>query len=251
ALGQVVGTGFFLVRMVTPAGWRDLRSDFFDVVSSYATPAGIAAGKIPAPAPSQEPTSAHPPLLGGGATVLRALRAPTPLGPAFTGPTWDAWQVFLKAVFGLPMTDVEVALYGQHTGRTSPPTSPAREAWVVAGRRAGKSRIAAATAVYLACFRDYEHILAAGEVGTLPIIAADRRQARTVMGYVVGLLDSCPILAGLVTNRTAESLEVGRVRIEVHTASWRALRGYTVVGAVLDEVAFWRSDDSANPDVEI
>src|SRR5262249_26340557 len=41
------------------------------------------------------------------------------------------------------------------------------------------------------------------------------------------------------------------VRVEVHTASWRALRGYTVVGACLDEVAFWRSDDSANPDTEI
>jgi len=31
-----------------------------------------------------------------------------------------------------------------------------REAWVIAGRRAGKSRIAALVAVYLATFRDYE-----------------------------------------------------------------------------------------------
>jgi hypothetical protein len=41
------------------------------------------------------------------------------------------------------------------------------------------------------------------------------------------------------------------VTIEVHTASFRSVRGYTVVAAVLDEVAFWRSEDSANPDREI
>ena len=38
---------------------------------------------------------------------------------------------------------------------------------------------------------------------------------------------------------------------EVHTASFRSVRGYTVVAAILDEIAFWRSEDSANPDREI
>ena len=39
--------------------------------------------------------------------------------------------------------------------------------------------------------------------------------------------------------------------IEVHTGSYRAVRGYTVVAALCDESAFWRSDESANPDKEI
>jgi len=120
------------------------------------------------------------------------------------------------------------------------------------GRRGGKSRVAALLATYLACFRHYRRILAAGEVGTLPIVAADRRQARTVMGYVKGLLHGCPMLAQLVVHETAESVELSTgCRIEIHTASWRSLRGYTVVGCVLDEIAFWRSEDSANPDHEI
>ena len=56
----------------------------------------------------------------------------------------------------------------------------------------------------------------------------------------------------MVANRTAESVELTNgVTIEVHTASFRSVRGYTVVSCVLDEVAFWRSDESANPDVEI
>src|SRR5262249_19693304 len=95
-------------------------------------------------------------------------------------------------------------------------------------------------------------ILAPGERGTLPIIAADRQQARNVFGYVGGLLEGCPLLAQMIVNRTAEAIELTNgVRLEVHTASFRAVRGYTVVGAVLDEVAFWRADDSANPDKEI
>jgi hypothetical protein len=132
------------------------------------------------------------------------------------------------------------------------PTQPAQEAWLVVGRRGGKSRVAALIAVYLACFRNYGQILAPGEVGTLPIVAADRRQARAVMGYVKGLIEQVPMLGQLVVHEMAESVEFStRCRIEIHTASWRSLRGYTCVGAVLDEVAFWRSDESANPDVEI
>src|SRR5262249_40378756 len=43
----------------------------------------------------------------------------------------------------------------------------------------------------------------------------------------------------------------GGISIEIHTASFRTIRGYTVIGAVLDELAFWPTDESANPDTEI
>jgi hypothetical protein len=49
-----------------------------------------------------------------------------------------------------------------------------------------------------------------------------------------------------------ESIDlINHVTLEVHTASYRSVRGYTVAAAILDEVAFWRSEDSANPDSEI
>jgi hypothetical protein len=81
--------------------------------------------------------------------------------------------------------------------------------------------------------------------GTLPIIAADRRQARTVMRYVKALLD-VPMLRAMVERETADAIDLSnRVTIEVHTASWRAIRGYTLIGAVCDEIAFWPSDDAA------
>ncbi len=184
-------------------------------------------------------------------TILETL-VPSIFGCAFDGPTWDAWRVALKAFFGLPMTPAELAIFEACTGRTIAPTEQAREAWFAIGRRGGKSRVAALIAVFLAVLRDYSDVLAPGEMGTVAIIAADRRQARTVLRYINGLIDGSPMLAKLVVNRTAESIElVNGIVLEVHTASFRSVRGYTVVAAVLDEVAFWRSDDSANPDREI
>jgi hypothetical protein len=73
-----------------------------------------------------------------------------------------------------------------------------------------------------------------------------------VFRYVGGLFDGSPMLARLIERRTADAIDLRNgVTIEVHTASFRSVRGYTVVAAVLDEVAFWRSEDSANPDHEI
>ena len=60
------------------------------------------------------------------------------------------------------------------------------------------------------------------------------------------------MLRPLVEHRTREAIYLtNRVVIEVHTASFRAVRGYTVVGCIADEIAFWRSEESANPDTEI
>jgi len=186
-------------------------------------------------------------------TILEAVRDPALFGPFFRDrESWRAWEAFLSALFGLKLTKEQLATYRQHTGRRNPPKVQVPEAWLIVGRRGGKSRIAALVAVYLACFRDYTGVLAPGERGTLPVIASDRQQARTMFRYITGLLEGVPMLSQLIENRTQSSIELtNRVTIEVHTASFRAIRGYTIIGAVCDEIAFWRSDESANPDTEI
>ena len=129
------------------------------------------------------------------------------------GPSWPR-------CLGCRCRKSRLAIYRRHTGRQRPPEAPAREAWVVVGRRGGKSRVAALVAVWLACFRDYRAVLAPGEPGTLMVIAADRRQARVVFRYIEALLDGVPMLASLVGHRTRESIMLtNRVTIEVHTAS--------------------------------
>ena len=138
------------------------------------------------------------------------------------------------------------------TGRRTWPTVSARELWCIVGRRGGKSRIAALFAVDLACFRDYHSILAPGERGLVMLLAADRRQARVLMGYISAFLDQAAPLKAMIASQTKESIDLTNgITIEIHTSSYRAVRGYTVVAAVLDELAFWPTDDSANPDTEI
>lgn len=91
------------------------------------------------------------------AAKLRALKAPPePLGGTilaalerlgFSGVSWAAWRVFLKALFGLELTADELVVYRRHTARDATPTAPGREAWVVVGRRGGKSRCTAPASV--------------------------------------------------------------------------------------------------------
>src|SRR5207237_10788856 len=129
------------------------------------------------------------------------------------------WRAVLRAFFGLPLDADQLALYRAHTGRTIAPTSPSREAWVIAGRRAGKSRVAALVATYLAGFRDYSAVLSAGERGTLMVLAADTRQARIVQDYVRGLLERVPALRRLVRKWRLDAVELANnVTVEIHAA---------------------------------
>ena len=58
--------------------------------------------------------------------------------------------------------------------------------------------------------------------------------------------------AAVVERETMDTLELGNVpiSIEIGTANFRTVRGYTVISAALDEAAFWQSEGS-NPDQEI
>jgi phage terminase large subunit-like protein len=121
----------------------------------------------------------------------------------------------------------------------------------VIGRRGGKSFAKALIAVYLAVFRDWRKYLSSGERAIVLLVAADREQAKILHRYCQGIL-SAPILQSLVLNVTASEIELkGGVTIEVVTRSYRTVRGRSVCVAVLDELAFWRDDDSANPDSEV
>ncbi|WP_204353772.1 hypothetical protein [Salinisphaera orenii] len=173
-------------------------------------------------------------------------------GEQFGGDSWAAWRALLAGFYGLPLDKTEADTFKTLTGRQSAPQSAHDELWLAVGRRGGKSQCAALLAVYEAAFRDYRAQLAPGEVATVMVLAADRKQARSVMRYISGLVESNPMLRQMVAREDRESIELtNRTAIEVHTASFRTVRGYTLACCIADEVAFWRSEDSANPDYEI
>ena len=67
------------------------------------------------------------------------------------------------------------------------PSKPFREAALICGRRAGKSRILGFIAATLA-LRDYRQFLGAGEIATVSILASDRKQSRAIFNFVRGFL---------------------------------------------------------------
>lgn len=191
-----------------------------------------------------------------GKTILDVMDDPAIFGKEFEGGDWNAWRAFLGALFALPCEfEDDLEYYRQYTQRKDWPSVPAREAWMCVGRRGGKSAIAALIAVYLACVRDYAPYLRAGEVGTVAVVASDKKQARSIMNYVRGYLASVPALQALRKPRgeTAESVMLtNRVMIEVRPARMRSTRGYTYIAILADEIAFWRTDEAAaDPDEAI
>lgn len=190
-----------------------------------------------------------------GITLIDAVHDPALFGPWFAKDpeSWKAWLAFLTALFALPMNAEQLELYRRCTGRIAAPRDVAAEVFLICGRRAGKSFILALVAVFLACFYSYAEYLARGERATVIVIASDRKQARVILRYVRALLREVTLLRKMIERETAEGFDLNnRVTIEVGTSSFRSVRGYTVVAALLDEVAFWNSDENAaNPDSEV
>jgi hypothetical protein len=44
-------------------------------------------------------------------TISAAVADPKVFAPFFRGPSWDAWRAFFAVLFGLPLTDEQLAIY--------------------------------------------------------------------------------------------------------------------------------------------
>lgn len=188
-------------------------------------------------------------------SMRRALTDPQLFGAMLEGDTWAGWKALLIASQGEELRPAEREVLLSLTGREHEPSEPVDELWMIVGRRGGKTRAGAVFASYFAALCDWSDVLAPGERGTVPIMSASVAQARKALSYLSGIFDprtGSPILRKLRTGETADTVSLStRVDIEVRPANWRTIRGGTAVAAVGDEVAFWRSDFTTNPDTEI
>jgi hypothetical protein len=128
-----------------------------------------------------------------------------------------------------------------------------KELWVVAGRRAGKDSVASLIIAYAAAI-EQRHLgrLRPGERATVMCIACDREQAQIVKGYAESYFDEIPELEAMVERRTKNGFLLNNgVEIVITTNSFRRVRGRTVLLAIFDEIAYWRDEESATPDIEL
>ena len=172
-------------------------------------------------------------------------------GSHFKGSSYRMWRIVAKVLSRVKLTNSEAKSFNEISQRKEVPKA-LREICCIIGRRGGKSKFAAALALYLACFRDWRNELSVGERGIGMIICPDRRQGRVIKNYLVGFVQASPLLKSMVTKIGQETIDFNNgISIEIHTASYRSVRGYSVIFAILDELAFFRDEYSANPDREI
>jgi hypothetical protein len=208
---------------------------------------------------------------GGQVTAAQTRKAKKPYAGSLldlmdavgmTGPSWRAWRAVWRLSLALPDDGLSIQtlnedarFYREHTGRNAPPSSAVDELWMAAGRRGGKSRMAALLSCWL-CMRHDEFSLAPGEVGLVPLLATNLRQAAISYKYVEALAQH-PTVSPYVHNRIPSKLTVEfrtLATVEAMVASYRGLRGHTFLACIADEIAFWRdgeSDNSTNPDSAI
>lgn len=128
----------------------------------------------------------------------------------------------------------------------------------VCGARAGKTYILGALRLLHLALTVPLTSLAPGEVASGLIVAPDLRLARQCLRYALGAAKATPAIAERVASESADGFVIRRengqtVALEAlpATRGGSALRGRSLVGAVLDEAAFFRDDDYAVNDTEI
>jgi hypothetical protein len=167
------------------------------------------------------------------------------LGAALGDPaSWSTWVACLKAAFGRKLAKGERALFDKVAGGRSPPTRRVDQVFVAAGRRSGKSRVAALIASYCATCVDHSAKLSPGETGMVLVLAASRSQARGIVDYCKAFIEASPILRRRIQEVTQEEIRLtGNVVIAVHSNSFRTVRGRTLIACIFDELSFWQTDE--------
>ena len=184
-------------------------------------------------------------------TAGDAMASPHLFEPFFSGPSWATWRAVVKATFAESLTPAERLLFAGVAGDRQPPVKAVRELVCAVGRGGGKDSVASFLASYVAIHFNPKGRLRPGERAVVMCLATDRHQAGIVLGYIKGYFEEVPALRSLVAHSGAEFLDLKNgVTIEVHTNSYRGVRGRTLLCAIYDECAFWRDEHSTSPDIE-
>jgi hypothetical protein len=185
-------------------------------------------------------------------SLRHALADPALLGGVLDGASWTPWRTLMLAAMGEELTEDERLVFNKFTGREREPCHRVEEFVGVKGRRAGGSYAGGKVVIpYLAGLCQHPSLVR-GERGVLLCVAADQRQADVILDYADASFRASPVLSQLIEGRTQRELRLNNgIDIEVRAADYRRLRGLTFIAVIADEVAFWSSDYSANPDDEI
>ena len=190
-------------------------------------------------------------------SIVDAMDDRAVFGRHFEGESWNGWRSLLKAAFALPMTQSETEFFHLIASR-NPPTKQVPELWVIAGRGAGKDSIASLIVAHTAALFDrpkpngFLARLRRGERALCACLACSRDQARTILEFTRGYFTDAPSLASMIQRETLTGFELNNnTEVAIATNDFRSIRGRSILMAILDECAFYRSEESSSPDEEL
>ena len=183
-------------------------------------------------------------------TIIEAIKDGN-LFKAFLGDdlsTWQPWLTALRVLYGLPInSSTSRSLIRHCTNRQTSllPGDGFNTALFLTGRRSGKSRIAAVVGAFEAVLAGHEKKLAKGEKGLVPIICPTKSQGRIVKNYLRAIFET-PLLAAEVIDEQREGFTIRNGnRIEILSGDFRTVRGFTLLSAIIDEIAFFGLDEES------
>ena len=184
-------------------------------------------------------------------SVANALKSRLLFANFFHGSSWSLWRAVLKAANGEPLTADELQAFRSVADR-DPPTKRVKELVCVVGRGGGKDAIASFIATLAAVTFEPKGKLRPGERASVFCIGCDTQQAAIAHRYVAGYFEQVPAFAKMVDAINTETIVLNNgVTIETRANSYRSVRGRSILCAILDEISFYRSENSANPDFEL
>lgn len=204
-----------------------------------------ASAKTRAPAEPVRKPSADPAL-----DIIHCMEDPALFERWYSGASWNGWKAVLRGAFGLRMSDEEKEFFRTVAAR-NPPQQRVTELWVGAGRRTGKDSAASLIAAFAAATFDKGHLLRPGERALVLCLATDRDQAKICLNYIRAFFSNIPMLKEMIRGETADGFELKNlIDVVIGTANYKAVRGRAIWVVILDEVAFFQSENSSSPDVE-
>jgi len=156
--------------------------------------------------------------------------------------SWQNWITAIKVLYGLPIRSKrERLLISECTGRRSDllPKQGFDVAAFIVGRRSGKSVIVSVAAGFEAVLSGKEKLLQRGEIPLLPVISPTKQQSRIVTSYLRAIFQTPMLEAEVVSEDKEGFLLRNGVRIQILSGDYRTVRGYTLIGCVCDEIAYF------------
>ena len=174
------------------------------------------------------------------------------VGLGFHGQSWRAWRVLLAVVAGQGhrLDADQTAIARQCLGTDAPfPRAPAREVWIICGRRGGKSNVTAFIASMIALMPLQR--TAEGELPLVAVIARNTKQARVVKSYMAAIIRRAA--PRLIRGETQGGIALATgTEIQIMPALQASVRGPTFAAVVCDEIAhWWTKPEAAAQDVEV